>query len=417
MTEADQQSCAAPTDRALSVTEARERVVGFILPLTDVEPVLLQDSLGRVTAHAVRAPIDVPPYDNSAMDGYAVRSADLVNEGVTELHVIGTVLAGRPYEGAVQARECVRIMTGGAMPAGTDTVIMQEQVLRRGDIACVNAGHQAGEHVRHAGEDIAQHDIVIPAGKRIGPADLGVLASIGLLQLDVVRRPRVAVLSTGDELRPVGEPLCTGCLYDSNSHTLTGLLGQLGVRAQNYGIIPDKRDALRESLLKAASETDIILSSGGVSVGEADFVRDTLGTVGEIHFWRVAMKPGRPFAFGRIGTTWFFGLPGNPVSTMATFMQFVQPALRKLMGEQRHRLTELTVPCASALKKAPGRTEFQRGILESDDDGRTRVRSTGAQGSAILSSMSKANCFIVLPAECGDVPAGSQVTVQPFTWL
>lgn len=410
------QSCAAPTDCTLSVIEAQQRILALIYPLTETETVGLQHSLGRITAQAVRAPINVPPYDNSAMDGYAVRSSDLPDDGVAELHVVGTAFAGKPYTGVVHSRECVRVMTGGVMPAPTDTVIMQEHVLRRGDTACIQAGHKAGEHVRHAGEDIAMHDIVIPCGKRIGPADIGVLASVGVVQFEVVRRPRVAIFSTGDELCPPGEPLTTGGLYDSNSYSICALLDQLRVTPIQHGIVPDQRDALRETFLRAAA-ADVILSTGGVSVGEADFVRDALGAVGEIHFWRVNMKPGRPFSFGHIGKIWFFGLPGNPVSAMATFIQFVQPALRKLMGEQQIHRLQLKVPCISALKKAPGRAEFQRGILETDATGNTVVRSTGAQGSAMLSSMSKANCFIVLSAESGDVAAGAMVDVQPFVMV
>ena len=410
-------SCAAPKDRALTVAEAQQRILTLIQPIAAHEPVSLQEALGRITASAIRAPIDVPPYDNSAMDGYAVRSADLPSADECEFRIVGTVLAGKPHAGALHAGECVRIMTGGVLPEGADTVIMQEDVRRDGDIACIGGGHKAGSHVRHAGEDIAQHDLVIGAGKRLGPADLGVLASLGIVQIDVMRRPRVAFFATGDELRGVGEPLSTGSLYDSNSYTVQGLLMQLGLAPHSLGIVPDRRDILGATLQRAAGEADLIISTGGVSVGEADFVRDSLNALGEIHFWRVGMKPGRPFAFGRVGAAWFFGLPGNPVSTMATFLQFVQPALRRLMGEQPSPPFRFKLRCVSALKKAPGRVEFQRGIIESDSKGETVVRSTGAQGSAILSSMSKANCFIVLPAECGDVAADSIVEVQAFATL
>ncbi len=413
-----QNSCAAPReDHALSVTEAQQRILDIITPVSERETVTLHDSLGRISAHAIRAPLKVPPYDNSAMDGYALRGGDLPAEDQRELRVTGTAMAGAPFTGRVKSGECVRIMTGGLIPEGCDTVVMQEKVVRRDDSIVIGPGHTPGEHVRHAGEDIAQHDSVIAAGKRLGPADLGVLASLGFVQCEVLRRPRVAFFSTGDELRPVGEPLASGCHYDSNRYTLYGLLQQLGVSVIDLGIVPDQRDALRETLLRAAAQADIVITSGGVSVGEADFVRDSLGAVGEIHFWRVGMKPGRPFAFGRINQAWFFGLPGNPVSAMVAFLQFVQPALRRLMGEHRTQAYHLNVPCATALKKSPGRTEFQRGILQTDASGRSVVRSTGAQGSAILSSMSKANCFIVLPADCGDLPAGSLVDVQLFTLL
>ena len=407
-------SCVASEERALTVAEAQQRILASIQPLAEHESVALQDALGRVTACAIRAPLNVPPHDNSAMDGYAVRGGDLPQEGRREFRIVGTVLAGRPYTGVLQVGECVRIMTGGLLPEGADTVIMQEQVSRDGDVACMTGGHSIGNHVRHTGEDIAQHDLVICAGKRIGPADLGVLASLGIAQIEVMRRPRVVYFATGDELRAVGEPLSTGCLYDSNSYTVGGLLTQLGVTGRSLGIVPDRREALNVSLQQAAAEADLIITTGGVSVGEADFVRDSLHALGEIHLWRVGMKPGRPFAFGRVHQAWFFGLPGNPVSTMATFLQFVQPALRRLMGEQLTPPLRLKLRCVSALKKAPGRVEFQRGIMETDNEGNTVVRSTGAQGSAILSSMAKANCFIVLPAECGNVEAGSWVEVQAF---
>lgn len=410
-------SCAATEKRALSVAEAQQRIRSLIEPLAAHESIALREALGRVTACAVHSPIDVPPHDNSAMDGYAVRGSDLPTDGRREFRVVGTVFAGRPYTGVLQAGECVRIMTGGVMPDGADTVIMQEDVQRHGDITYIGGGHKPGSHVRHIGEDIAKHDVVIGAGKRIGPADLGVLASLGTAQLDVVRRPRVVFFATGDELRPVGEPLSAGCLYDSNSYTLHGQLTQLGLEPRSFGIVPDQREALNTSLQRAAAEADLIISTGGVSVGEADFVRDILQTLGEIHLWRVAMKPGRPFAFGRVDRAWFFGLPGNPVSTMATFLQFVQPALRRLMGEQPLLPFRFKLRCVHVLKKTPGRIEFQRGIMETDNEGNTVVRSTGAQGSAILSSMSKANCFIVLPAECGDIAAGSIVDVQPFALL
>lgn len=410
-------SCAAAEERTLTVAEAQQRILALLEPLAAHESIALREALGRVTACAVRAPLDVPPHDNSAMDGYAVRGGDLPQEGRREFRIVGTVLAGRPYAGALQVGECVRIMTGGLLPDGADTVIMQEDVLRHGDIACITGGHPIGIHVRHAGEDIARHDVVIGAGKRIGPADLGVLASLGIAQIEVVRRPRVVFFATGDELRAVGEPLSAGCLYDSNSYTVRGLLAQLGLTGRSLGIVPDRREALNAILQQAAAEADLIISTGGVSVGEADFVRDSLHALGEIHLWRVGMKPGRPFAFGRVDQAWFFGLPGNPVSTMATFLQFVQPALRRLMGEQLSPPLRLKLRCVSALKKVPGRVEFQRGVMETDGEGNTVVRSTGAQGSAILSSMSKANCFIVLPAECGNVAAGSLVEVQAFEWM
>src|SRR3569623_714326 len=344
-------SCAAP-ERAVTVAEARQRILALIAPLAARETVRLPDGLHRVTALPIRAPIAVPPYDNSAMDGYAVRSADLPAEQQCELQVVGTALAGAPYAGTVGAGECVRIMTGAMLPAGADTVVMQEEATQQGDASFIAAGHRPGNHVRYAGEDLTRHDLVIAAGKRLTPADLGVLASLGIVQVEVVRRPRVAFFSTGDELKPVGEPLTAGALYDSNRYTVYGLLTELGADIVDLGIVPARREALRDTLLRAAA-ADFIISTGGVSVGDADFVRETLGMVGEIHFWRVGMKPGRPFAFGRIDRAWFFGLPGNPVSTIATFLQFVQPALRRLMGEQPAPPFRFKLRCVNALKKVP----------------------------------------------------------------
>jgi len=317
----------------------------------------------------------------------------------------------------VTAGQCVRIMTGGVMPPGCDTVVMQEQTSREGDAVTVGSGHNPGQHVRQAGEDMTAGQQVISAGRRLTPADLGLLASLGIAHVNVARQPRVAYFSTGDELRAVGEQLKPGAIYDSNRYALHGMLQQTGVDMLDLDVVRDRREALQAAITRAAARADAIITTGGVSVGDADFVRDTLAKLGEVHFWKIGVKPGRPFAFGRIEQAWFFGLPGNPVSTMVTYYQFVQPALRRLMGELPQSPLQFKVTCITPLKKAPGRLEFQRGILETDASGETVVRSTGRQGSNILSSMSEANCFIVLPEESGDVPAGSQVEVQPFAGL
>jgi len=413
-----QDTCLDPTERdALDVTDARHRIRSAIQPLLEKERIALKDSLNRILAEDLRAPFNVPPHANSAMDGYAVRSADLPHTQQRRLTVIGTALAGAPFAGEVAAGQCVRIMTGGVLPRGCDTVIMQEQAVREGDVITINSGHSAGQHVRPAGEDLAAGQQVFKAGKRISAADLGLLASLGVSVVTVIRRPRVAFFSTGDELRAVGEPLTEGAIYDSNRYTLLGLLLQTGVAPLDLGVVRDRQDELRAALIRAAAQADAVITTGGVSVGDADFVRDTLAGLGEVEFWKVGMKPGRPFTFGRIAQAWFFGLPGNPVSTMATYYQFVQPALRQLMGEEAHPPLQFKVPCVTALKKAPGRMEFQRGILETTAAGDTVVRSTGGQGSNLLRSMSEANCFIVLPAAWGDVAAGTLVEVQPFAGL
>jgi molybdopterin molybdotransferase len=408
-----QDSCINPSERdVLSVAGARQRILATIQALTAIERLQLQECMARILGEDLCAPFNVPPWDNSAMDGYAVLSTDLPITGRRRLALIGTAMAGSPFSGDVVAGQCVRIMTGGVIPRGCDTVIMQEQAIREGDIISIATGHSAGQHVRRAGEDLTTGQRVLSSGRRITPADLGLLASLGIDHVAVKRRPRVAFFSTGDELRALGEELDAGAIYDSNRYALHGLLQQTGVEPMELGIVRDKREALESALTQAAAQADAVITTGGVSVGDADFVRDILAKLGEVHFWKVGVKPGRPFAFGRIGLAWFFGLPGNPVSTMVTYQQFVQPALRRLMGEEAAPPLQFKVTCMTALKKAPGRMEFQRGILETNAAGETVVRSTGAQGSNLLRSMSDANCFIVLPAEWGDVPAGTLVEVQ-----
>jgi molybdopterin molybdotransferase len=351
------------------------------------------------------------------MDGYAINAAEIPAEGTRELEVIGTSWAGRPFQGEVGAGQCVRIMTGAAMPLGTDTVIMQEQVTSSGGNIRFDARHRPGQNVRQAGEDIARGAVVLAPGRRLVPADLGLLASLGVGELGVRRRLRVAFFSTGDELRGIGEPLGPGDIYDSNRYTLHGMLSRLGAEIIDMGVIRDVREDTRRAFADAARIADVVITSGGVSVGEADFVKETLDEIGQVDFWKVAMKPGRPLAFGRIKDAYFFGLPGNPVSVMVTFYLFAQPALRTLMGEPEGAALRIRVPCASRLKKRPGRVEFQRGVLEPDETGRTRVRKTGPQGSGILTSMSEANCFIILSLESEGVEPGTEVEVMPFTGM
>ena len=411
-------TCITPVESdALTVEDARQRILSSIQALTECEQIPLKDGWDRILGADLHAPFNVPPWDNSAMDGYAIRGEDIPVADSRRLVVVGTTMAGSPYSGEVVAGQCVRIMTGGVIPRGCDTVIMQEQTIRDGDVVTIGAGHHAGEHVRRAGEDLATGQRVLGAGRRITPADLGLLASLGIEHVTVTRRPRVAFFSTGDELRALGEALDEGAIYDSNRYALYGMLRRTGVEPLELGIVRDRRDALETALTQAATQTDAVITTGGVSVGEADFVREILAKLGDVHFWKVGVKPGRPFAFGRIGQAWFFGLPGNPVSTMVTYYQFVQPALRRLMGEDATPPLQFKATCITALKKAPGRKEFQRGILETNSAGETVVRSTGGQGSNLLRSMSDANCFIILPAEWGDVPAGSLVEVQPFAGL
>jgi molybdopterin molybdotransferase len=400
----------------LSVEQARARIMALVAPLATLERLHVRAALGRVLAENIISSVNVPPYANSAMDGYALRCADIAIVPA-RLRVIGTALAGIPCTGRVEPGTCVRIMTGAVLPDGADTVLMQEQVQRSGDDITVQEKHKSGENVRHSGEDIAIGSVVLPAGRRLLPSDLGLIASLGVGEVSVYRRLRVAFFSTGDELRSIGEPLAEGQIYDSNRYTLYGMLTRLGADLIDMGVIPDQRARIEAAFQEAAQAADVVITSGGVSVGEADYVKETLDRLGNVDFWKIAMKPGKPLAFGKVQQALFFGLPGNPVSVMATFYQFVLPALRHLMGEPATALLTIKVPCAQALKKQPGRTDFQRGLLVRNTDGELVVDSTGLQGSHVLSSMSRANCFIVLPAECGNVPAGTLVEVQPFEGL
>jgi molybdopterin molybdotransferase len=403
--------------KSLSVPDALARILAPLSPVPETEPVAIRAALGRVLADDVTSAIDVPAATNSAMDGYAISGRDVPASGTRELAVVGTAWAGRPFAGRLQPGQAVRIMTGAVLPAGADTVVIQERAERSGDRLRIGAGTRPGDNVRVAGEDIAAGATVLAHGTRLTPADIGLLASLGIGTVTVHRRVRVAFFSTGDELRSVGEPLGPGDVYDSNRYTLYGMLTRIGAEFIDLGVVRDERPALEAAFRDAAGRADAVITSGGVSVGEADFVKEILQKTGHVDFWKVAMKPGRPLAFGRIGDAWFFGLPGNPVSVMVTFYQFVQPALRRLMGERHHAPLRVQAVCASRLKKRPGRMEFQRGVLETGADGRAVVRKTGAQGSGILSSMSHANCFIVLPMDSAGVEPGAVVDVEPFFGL
>jgi len=409
--------CDDPKSNFLSVSEALQRIREGLTPVKGFEQVAIRSGLGRVLAEDIHSPINVPAYANSAMDGYAVRSSDLPESGEATLSLVGTSFAGEPFDGEMGAGEAVRIMTGAMMPAGADTVIMQEQVTAEGDSVRIGTGHKAGQNVRHPGEDIAEGQVILAEGKKLNPSELGLLASLGIPEVRVRRRLRVAFFSTGDELRSLGEPLEEGQIYDSNRYTIYGMLTRLDAEIIDMGVVRDRREDIAEAFERAAEEADVVITSGGVSVGDADFVTDMLEQIGRVNFWKIAMKPGKPLAFGRLKDAVFFGLPGNPVSVMATFYQIVQPSLQILTGATDTAPLRLKVPCATALKKAPGRQDFQRGILETDDSGKLAVRTTGNQGSHVLSSMSQANCFIILPAESGSVEAGTEVEVEPFQGL
>lgn len=400
-----------------SAADARRAILERLSPVAGWERVAVRDALGRVLAQDVFAPCNVPAHDNSAMDGYAVRFADLSASEETALDIVGTAFAGKPFTGIVGARQAVRIMTGAPIPQGADSIIVQEAARAEAGRVFVPGGQQRGQNLRRAGEDLALGSVALPAGKRCGPAELGLVASLGIAEVTVFRRLRVAFFSSGDELASIGRPLGPGEVYDSNRYTLFGALTRLGCDLLDMGVIRDDPAALEAAFRDAARTADVIVTSGGVSVGEADFVRELVNRLGEVAFWKLDIKPGRPMAFGRIGDAWLFGLPGNPVAVLVTFYQFVQEALLALSGVSPLPEPALfEVESAEAIRKQPGRREFLRGQL-SMRDGRRQVRPVGAQGSGVLRSMSEANCFVVLPEERGDVAAGEPVLVQLFDGL
>ncbi|KQT42393.1 MULTISPECIES: gephyrin-like molybdotransferase Glp [unclassified Methylophilus] len=407
---ASKASCVDDYDpNAMSVTQARHYIQQFLSPVSETETVTLKDSLGRFLAKPVISGMNVPGHNNSAMDGFAFRHA----EGGNPLNVIGTAFAGAPFTSEIPAGCCIKIMTGAVIPPTVDTVIMQEQTSTEGELVTLVKLPALGANIRLTGEDVAIGQTVLTPGHRIEPADMGLLASLGIGEIEVYRRLKVAFFSTGDELVSVGKPLQQGQIYDSNRYSLWGVLEAIGVSVTDLGNVADDPTALEKTLLEAASGYDVVITSGGVSVGEADFMKQLLAKHGQVLFWKINMKPGRPLAYGKIGTAHYFGLPGNPVSAMVTFYQFVQEALKTLMGAAHLATPSFQVECVNAIKKATGRTEFQRGILFKEGE-TWKVKTTGEQGSGILSSMSRANCFIVLNEQTGALEAGTLVEVQPF---
>jgi molybdopterin molybdotransferase len=423
--------CVAHYDpNALPVAAAQEIVRQWALPRSGAvatERVGLLDALDRVLAEDVVSPIDVPAHDNSAMDGYAFNGAALRDAGELTLTVAGTAYAGRPFMQVPHALQCVRIMTGALMPPGCDTVVAQERVQRTDErVTFAVAKLTAGANRRLAGEDLGKGQTALRHGRILRASDLGLLASLGFAEVAVHRRVRVAFFSTGDELRSIGQPLDPGCVYDSNRYTLYAMLRRMNVEPIDLGIVRDDRDSLAKAFRHAAKGADVVISTGGVSVGDADFTRELMNSLGDIAFWKIAMRPGRPLAFGRIWSgarpgdgnpALFFGLPGNPVAVMATFYFIVREALLAMSGTQQR--TPLTINAVSTerIAKRQGRSEFQRGIASRDERGVWRVVTTGPQGSGVLSSMSEANCFIVLESESGDIDAGDTVNILLFDGL
>ncbi len=408
---------------AMPVTQAQQIVRQFVAPIQAMERLALRSALGRVLAQDVISPISVPGHDNAAMDGYALRGADLDNALPVTLRVVGSAFAGAAYAGELPPGSCVRIMTGAPMPSGTDTVVPKELVHTAND-AEIGIGPgtvKPGDHRRRTGEDLQAGTPALLCGRVLRPADLGLIASLGIAEVPVQRRLRVAFFSTGDELRSLGEPLPAGCVYDSNRYTLFGMLARLGCELLDMGVVPDDPTQLEAALRTACENADAVLTSGGVSAGDADYTRQIMERLGEVVFWKIAMRPGRPLAFGRIASNgrsaYLFGLPGNPVAVMVSFYFFARPALLRMMGAEEAPLPLLQVRAAMPIRKKPGRTEFQRGILARGADGIQRVRITGSQGSGILRSMSEANCMVVLPPEQGDVAEGDPVEVLLFDGL
>jgi molybdopterin molybdotransferase len=418
-------SCVSGYDpNALPVAQAQEFIARLVPRVEAVEMLPIRSALGRVLARDIVSAINVPAADNSAMDGYALRGAELVPGAATVLTAIGKGFAGQQFGGAVQPGECVRIMTGAVMPQGLDTVVPQEFVQIDGDRISVPAGVvRTGDNRRLAGEDLARGDAALHAGRVLRPADLGMLASLGQGEVPVLRRLRVAFFSTGNELRSVGEPLDEGCVYDSNRYTLWGMLQRLGVELLDLGVVRDDPAALEQAFKHAAANADAVITSGGVSVGEADHTKQVMAQLGDVLFWRIAMRPGRPMAIGRIGSSSggpgaiLFGLPGNPVAVMVTFYAFVRDALLLMSGAAASPLPMLRAASTAPIRKKRGRTEYQRGIVTRNADGSCQVTITGSQGSGILRSMSEANGLVVLHHEQGNVAHGEIVDVLPFDGL
>ena len=423
---------------SLHVDEARKAIANLVNELLhesaanlpeDIETVSLDQAINRILAEDLLSPIDVPAADNSAMDGYAFDSQCLaINTPEIDLRVVGTALAGKPYEGKIAAGECLKIMTGALMPTQCDTVIPQELTTNSNTKSIHFQSDQVktGDNRRLRGEDLQQGKAAIAAGRLLRPSDLGLAASLGIGTLKVRRRLKVAILSSGDELRSLGQALDAGSIYDSNRYSLTGLLNRLDLEMIDCGIVRDDPATLRQAFIEAASQADVLISSGGVSVGEADFTKQIMQELGDVGFWKIAMRPGRPMAFGILKPvpgkpsarkTLFFGLPGNPVAVMVTFYQFVRSALLQLNGASQTEPPLVQAISETAIRKKPGRTEFQRAILGRNTEGRPSVRLTGSQGAGILRSMSEANCFVILAHDQGNIAAGDSVDVALFDGL
>jgi len=398
----------------ISLEQALKNITIELSVINDNETIDLPNALGRVLSQDCTAPFNLPCFPNSAMDGYAFNSHD-IKSSPFNLTEIGTSWAGRPFVGTITTGQCVRIFTGAVIPNGADSVIMQEQVTQSEAVIHFPAHTVAKQNIRNRGEDVQQHACLLSAPKQLTAIDLGLLASAGLYEIQVKRKIRIAFFSTGDELQPIGSPLAAGQIYDSNRYTLAALLQNPCHLVTDLGVLPDNKTHIQQCLVTAAKSHDIVISTGGASVGDADYIKGILDEIGNVNFWKLAIKPGKPLAFGRINNSYFFGLPGNPISVLTTFQQIVNPALRQLIGLYNNTPLRFKATCQSRLFKQVGRKEFQRGILSKTPSGDYEVVSSGKQGSNILSASSRANCYIILDRDQESITIGEQVLVEPFS--
>ena len=407
-------ACSLEAKGLITIDQALEKIKQAIKPIDQDERVILKHALNRILSRPVYSAINIPPDKNSAMDGYAFSSNDIIPGQSFNLSLQGTSWAGKPFQGSLRKQHCIRIFTGAVIPAGADSIIMQEQVDAHANQITFPETTQARQFIRDIGSDIKKGSELLSTPKKLSATDIGLLASAGIYDIPVKRQQNIAFFSTGDELSSLGDSLQTGQIYDSNRYALTGLLNDLNHNISDLGVIRDDKQKIKQTLLSAAKTHDVIITTGGASVGEADYIKEVLDECGEVNFWKIAIKPGKPLAFGKINNRYFFGLPGNPVSAIVTFQKIVLPALNYLSGIPMAKPLQLTAICNSQLKKQPGRQEYQRGILSQDESGDLFVESAGKQGSNIMSAMSKANCYIVLPIDSTGVKAGQSVTVEPF---
>ncbi|EHR4995119.1 bifunctional molybdopterin-guanine dinucleotide biosynthesis adaptor protein MobB/molybdopterin molybdotransferase MoeA [Vibrio parahaemolyticus] len=410
--EKDAACCDTLSPAFLSVVQGQEKILSLVNTVSEIEACKIENAYGRVLAEHIISPVNVPQYTNSAMDGYAIRSDDVDRDSY---QVVAEVMAGHAYDQPLEVGQAVKIMTGAPTPRNGDTVVMREQASQEGDKVTFNGAHiKAGQNVRQAGEDLAIGSDVFTAGTRLASPEMGMIASLGFGEANVFRKLKVAVFSTGDEVQAPGTEQKANSIYDSNRFTIMGMLEKLGCEILDFGILEDNEQLMIEALENASAQADVVMTSGGVSVGDADYIKLALDKLGQIDFWRINMRPGRPLAFGQINNKPFFGLPGNPVAVMVSFINFVEPALRKMQGEQGWKPLKVNAIATENLRSRQGRTEFSRGIYELDDTGRLTVRTTGKQGSGILRSMSEANCLIEISPAIDTVKAGESVTIIPL---